>query len=42
MEAAAADGQDVFTHEVHLTDHGADLLARTISDKIVEFGLIPE
>lgn len=40
LEAAHAAGEPIFTHEVHLQDHGADLLARTIADGIVEMKLL--
>jgi lysophospholipase L1-like esterase len=37
----AEKGSDtVFTREVHLTDEGCDLLARTLSARILELGLI--
>lgn len=39
LEAAQAGGADVFTNDVHLTDEGADLLARTLADGIVNLGL---
>ena len=35
-----APPDDVFTNEVHLTDAGADLLARTIAARILELGLL--
>jgi lysophospholipase L1-like esterase len=36
-----ADGKDtVFTSEVHLTNEGADLLARTLAQSILELGLV--
>ena len=38
-----ADGKDgVFTSEVHLTDEGADLLARTLAQSILELELLPQ
>jgi lysophospholipase L1-like esterase len=40
LEQAAKDGQEVFTHQVHLQDPGADLLARTIAAGIVGMKLI--
>lgn len=33
--------EDIFGHEVHLLDQGADLLARTLAKGIVEQGLLP-
>lgn len=43
QRAASEDGiqQDVFTWEVHLTDAGADLLARTFAELIEAEGLLP-
>ncbi len=47
LEAAAArqreetGSQSIFTHEVHLQDGGADLLARTIAARLVADGLVP-
>jgi len=40
LEEAAAGGANVFTNEVHLTDEGADLLARTLAQGLTERGLI--
>ncbi|MCC7015110.1 MAG: SGNH/GDSL hydrolase family protein [Planctomycetes bacterium] len=38
---SAANGKDqVFTNEVHMTDAGCELLARTIAERIVELGLV--
>lgn len=34
-----ADG--IFTHEVHLTDAGAELLARTIAEALIGAGIVP-
>lgn len=39
LEAAALEGREIFTNEVHMTDEGADLLARTLATGIVELGL---
>jgi len=37
----AANGSDtIFTSEVHITDEGADLLARTLAASILELGLV--
>ena len=42
LEAAQAGGASVFTSDVHLTDEGADLLARTLAAGIVDLGLAQE
>jgi lysophospholipase L1-like esterase len=40
-QVAAQKSDDLFVHEVHPTDKGSDLIARTISARILELGLIP-
>ncbi len=40
LEQAASDGQSIFTLDVHLQDPGADLLAKTLADGIVEMKLV--
>lgn len=37
----AANGEEIFTHEVHLTDAGADLLAQLWARKLLQAGMIP-